>query len=64
MKKRDEPVVTTIRIAPLVWELLRAFAAARALRVGGRPSVSRIVAELAEAERDRRESTQEAQAAR
>ena len=49
--KRDETaiVTTTVRIPRHVWALLRQLAEERADQLGGRPSVSGVVCEMAEA---------------
>jgi predicted DNA-binding ribbon-helix-helix protein len=46
--ERELMIVTSIRINRKVWRMLRALAETRALEVGGRPSVSALVADLAE----------------
>ena len=46
--EREPVIVTTVRVPRRIWALLRALSEARAAEVGGRPSVSAVVAELAE----------------
>jgi hypothetical protein len=47
-------VVTTIRISPRLWRVLRGLAETRALEGRGRPSASAVVSDLVEREAARR----------
>lgn len=60
MQKKAALVVTTVNLSPLVLELLKSFAAELARARGGRASVSRVIRELTEAERDRRDREEQA----
>ena len=60
MEPKDRPaIVTNIRIRPEIWQALRALAELRALRVGGRPSASAVVAELVTEAAAKREAPRE-----
>lgn len=50
--KKGETITTAIHIPKATWELLRRVAFKRAMEKGGRPSVSALLAELAERHRD------------
>jgi hypothetical protein len=47
--EREPMIVTSVRVPKRVWAMLRALSEAKALEVGGRPSVSGVIVELAEA---------------
>jgi hypothetical protein len=46
--EREPMVVTTVRVPQRIWLMLRALSEARALEVGGRPSVSALLVALTE----------------
>jgi hypothetical protein len=45
-RENKATITSTIRVRPAVWSALRALAELRALKVGGRPSASAVIAEL------------------
>ena len=55
----DRVIRTSVTVPESVWRLLRGLAEKRALREGGKPNASAVVAELVE-----RESTRETEASR
>ena len=46
--EHEPKVVTTITVPRRIWQLLRQLAEQRSVEVGGRPSVSGIISQLAE----------------
>ena len=47
--EREPMITTSVRVPQRIWRLLRALSETRALEVGGRPSVSGLLVDLAEA---------------